>query len=373
MTQPAANQAGPIFIVGYIHTGTSLLKTILRGDPNVFANNGETHFFQDLNWVKATFSNLGDPAGLRDYTLFLVKLAYLGTRRAKWQRDEFSLADLGLTDDQFETVYEAARAAVPGLGENAHAGLFPVVMAQLTVLNGKQRWLEKTPEHIYFLPLLLRTVQDAKVINLVRDPRAALASRKSRRTDEWLDSKEEHESVGTDRVTNFDPLIDSYLWKEAINCGKDAAKAFPGRVLTIRYEDMVGEPEQTLRQVCDYTGLPFRPEMLQVGWVNTTSRTAENASDKISKAAVERWRQTLTPDEVNVIQWALRGEMAEYRYEPMQVSLGDKAKAPVVLAGSAVHLVGRVAGRRPEGLDHRRSDTSGRVYRRVRKSLGLQK
>lgn len=373
MTQPATSQTGPIFIVGYIHTGTSLLKTILRGDPDVFANNGETHFFQDLNWVKGEFPNLSDAAALREYALFLTKLAYLGSRRAKWQRAEYSIEDLGLTQEGFETIYAAASQAAPALGDRAHAGLFPVVMDQLTRLNGKQRWIEKTPEHIYFLPSLLRTAENARVIELVRDPRAALASRKSRRTDEWLDAKEEKESVGTDRVTNFDPFIDSYLWKEAINCGKEARRNFPGRVLAVRYEDLVGAPEETLRRICDFTGLPFRPEMLQVGWVNTTSRTKENASDKISTAAVARWRQTLTPEEVNVIQWALRAEMDEFNYEAVPVSLGDKAKAPLVLGQTAVHLVGRVAGRRPEGLDHRRTDTSQRIFRRVRKTLGIQK
>lgn len=58
---PTAN--GPIFIVGYIHTGTSLLKSMLRRDPTIFTAAGETHFFQDLTRYRHRFANLDDPPG----------------------------------------------------------------------------------------------------------------------------------------------------------------------------------------------------------------------------------------------------------------------------------------------------------------------
>ena len=57
---PTAN--GPIFIVGYIHTGTSLLKSMLRRDPSLFTAAGETHFYQDLNRYRRQFA---DPASNR--------------------------------------------------------------------------------------------------------------------------------------------------------------------------------------------------------------------------------------------------------------------------------------------------------------------
>ena len=53
--------------------------------------------------------------------------------------------------------------------------------------------------------------------------------------------------------------------------------------------------------------------------------------------------------------------------------MGGVAKAPVVLGRSAVHLAARLGKRRPTGIDQRRSDTVGRVYRRVARTLGVQK
>ncbi len=370
---PPQTANGPIFIVGYIHTGTSLLKSMLRRDPSLFTAAGETHFYQDLNRYRRQFADLDDPGVFRDFVYLIVALAYLGTKRAN-QRDDHSLATFNLTEVQFDTLLadvQTAAAAVPA--PQRHAALFGLVMDALTRLNGRQRWLEKTPEHVYFLQDILSVRPDARVVELVRDPRAALASRKHRRTDEWLDAKEAQEQLAPDRSTNYDTLIDSYMWKESIDSARDARRNFPGRVLSVRYEDMVGDPETTIRHICRFLDLPFRPDFLEVGWVNATSKTARNAGDGISKAAVDRWKQSLTPEEIFVCQTALRRELREFGYDAEPTGLGGVAKAPVVLGRSAVHLAARLGKRRPTGIDQRRSDTVGRVYRRVARTLGVQK
>lgn len=364
---------GPIFIVGYIHTGTSLLKSMLRKSPDLFTAAGETHFYQDLNRYRRRFADLDDAQTFRDYVYLLVALAFLGTKRANQRGDEYGLATFNLNEATFaELVAAVKRAAAAVPPERRHAALFGLVMDELARLNGKERWLEKTPEHVYFLQQILAVRPDARVVELVRDPRAALASRKHRRTDDWLDAKEAQEQVEPDRSTNYDPLIDSYMWKESIDSAKDARRAFPGRVLSIRYEDMVAGPEATVRLVCDFLDLPFRPQFLEVGWINATSKTAQNAGEGISQAAVDRWKTSLTPEEILVCQTALRGELKEFNYEILPVSLGAVVKSPLVLGRSAVHLAARLTRRRPAGVDQRRNDTVGRMVRRAGRASGAK-
>jgi hypothetical protein len=365
---------GPIFIVGYIHTGTSLLKSMLRRDPSLFTAAGETHFFQDLAAYRRRFAALDDPQTFRDFVYLIVALAYLGTKRANERRDTYNLATFNLTEAQFDALVSAVGQAAGALpAAERHAALFGLVMNELTRLNGRQRWLEKTPEHVYFLQQILSVCPDARVVELVRDPRAALASRKHRRADEWLDAKEAQEQLPPDRTTNYDPLIDSYMWKESIDSARDARRNFPSRVLTVRYEDMVGQPEAIIPKICDFLGLPFRPEFLEVGWINATSKNAHNAGDGISRAAVDRWKQSLTPEEIFVCQTALRKELREFGYAPEPVGLGARAKAPIVLGRSAMHLAARLGKRQGAGLEQRRSASFQRVYRRMARSLGVQK
>ena len=366
-----AKTTSPIFIVGYIHTGTSLLKTILKRNPAVWAVTGETHFFQDLGKIKAQFPDLSDPAIRRDYVVFLIKLAYLGNKRAMWRRDEWTLADFGLSDAQLDTVLAATA------GVDSYEALFACVNDQLTALAGKDVWVEKTPEHVYYLNQLLHHVPEARVIELVRDPRATLASRKLRQTgDEWLDAKEAKESLEVDRQTNYDPLLDALMWKEAVSAARDARRARPQNIITVRYEDLVGQPAETLRRICAFAGLTYSDDMLEVGWVNSATQLKDGAAPTqpragVSTAAVEKWRKSLNGDEIYMSQMALRAEMRELGYEPIATGLGAKAKAPLLLGGTAVHLAKRLGGdrRSPE----RARDAFGRVQRRLLKNLGIQR
>lgn len=366
---------GPIFIIGYIHTGTSLLKTILRKDPSLFAAAGETHFFQDLAKIRAEFPDLSRDEVLRSYLLFLIKLAYLGFKRAHQQRDRYSLADFGLTDAQFEEIVAAAQQQ----RHHTHAPLFGLVMDHLTRLNGKERWLEKTPEHVNFLKHILQLHPDARVVELVRDPRATLASRKIRRgDDEWLEEKESREGVSADHSTNYDPLLDTMLWKEAINAAAEARRAYPEHILTVRYEDLAADPEATVRHICQFVGVPFRPEMLAVGWVNSATQAQEGkpASQPgkgVSKAAVEKWRKSLSPEEIYLCQRLGRKEMEQLGYLPTPVPSSARLKVPALVGRSAVRLYSRVSGRGSTQIALRARDTSQRMVRRTLKNLGLQK
>jgi hypothetical protein len=363
---------GPIHIVGYFHTGTTLLRDVLRKSPVLFTAEGEPHFYQDLARYQREYADLDDPQVFRDFIFYLVSLARLGYYRADQQKGQHTLDSLGLSEAEFETIVAHAQQAVAGLDAPVHASLFGIVMDELTALAGKQRWLEKTPDHVHFLPQLLSLRPDARVIVLIRDPRATIASRKHRRSDEWLDALERKQGH-IDRETNFDALIDSLMWKEAISAAKSARRAFPGRVLMVRYEDMVTDPEPTVRRIFEFVELPFQTAYLEIGWVNSTTQTDKSVIEGISQAAVDRWKKTLTPEEIHVCQMALRQDIQEFGYAIEPTGLGAKAKAPLLLCGSAFHLFERMRRRQSTGVEYRRATTLKRVYRRVFKTLIVEK
>jgi hypothetical protein len=134
---------------------------------------------------------------------------------------------------------------------------------------------------------------------------------------------------------------------------------------------MVSEPEATLRRVCEFTGLRFDPDMLNVGWVNSaTQKQKEGQAGGISASAVEKWRRLLTPSEVYVCQMLLRREMETYAYAPVDVPLGARLNAPVLAGKTSVNFVRRVSGR-PGRMSGRARQTIGRLQRRVLKNTGF--
>ncbi|GAH22672.1 unnamed protein product, partial [marine sediment metagenome] len=69
--------------------------------------------------------------------------------------------------------------------ERSHERIIPLVFESLMYKGGKTRWLEKTPTHVFYIDDILLSVPDAKFVEIVRDPRAVLASKKRRRETVW--------------------------------------------------------------------------------------------------------------------------------------------------------------------------------------------
>jgi len=109
-----------------------------------------------------------------------------------------------------------------------------------TLLRGRRHFVEKTPRHVYRIDEIRRCVDGARIVLMVRDGRDVSASFEKR-----------HGELETGNAR----------WLEAneiVLAERDA----PDTIL-LRYEDLVRQPEEWLRRVCEFTGIPFRESMLR--------------------------------------------------------------------------------------------------------------
>lgn len=368
MTDDNKAMSGPVFIVGSVHTGTTLLRNILDRHPDLLMILGESHFFENLEQIGRTYSDLDSNATLQEYVDFVLKLSKFGNAKATYKRHEYTLSDLGLSRDEVHAIVQLARSAVRANPECAHVAAFRATMTHLTHTCGKSRWGEKTPVHVYFIDSIVGMMPDVRIVELVRDPRSILASRKARSTDRWRSTRAASGAIVIDRVI-FDPTLDSFKWRSAISAGTRAKRKYPGSVLRIRYEDLVQEPTRTIEEICRFIGIRYDPQMLQVGWVNsTTSIVNSPISSGIGTAAMEKWRESLSAGEITIIQKILRLEMNLLGYPSVHVGNRGLCELPVILARSIIsmflHLRGLIASR---GMQHR---GRARVQRILRLLIG---
>ena len=75
----------------------------------------------------------------------------------------------------------------------------------------------------------------------------------------------------------------------------------PDRVMLVRYEDLVAEPEQTLRCVCTFLGEHYSTSMLDVPMFNS-SVNRFNMNQGMSQEPVDRWMKMLSEHEVCIIE-----------------------------------------------------------------------
>jgi hypothetical protein len=121
----------------------------------------------------------------------------------------------------------------------------------------KRFWIEKTPSHVEWLPELYEACPDAKFLLLYRHPFDVVRSMQERK---MMETQPRLTAWLRDHPTRFSACC-AY-----VACQQEAMLAFEARhrdsAHAIRYERLVAEPEDTLRQACAFLGLDFAPQMV---------------------------------------------------------------------------------------------------------------
>jgi hypothetical protein len=129
-------------------------------------------------------------------------------------------------------------------------------------------------------------------------------------------------------------------WATAIRRGRDAARRFRGRVLEIRYEDLVTKPAETVRAVCDFLGLGYSDEMLAIERTDRSKVVADQSAwftsvwSGITTAAVGKWRTELTPRQIEAFETVAGNELRALGYETSNAT-SSRALVPAYAAHDA--------------------------------------
>jgi hypothetical protein len=157
--------------------------------------------------------------------------------------------------------------------------------------EGKPRWGCKSTFTVDQVEHVHARLPNARFIWLVRDPRDVAASSK--------------ESV----FNPCHPVLTSRLWqRQQLECLRLERLLPRTHWLRLRYEDLVSEPERTVREVCQFIELPFEQQMLMFFTTAAARRTAglsrswRNTGRPILVSRVGRFREALTPREVSAVE-----------------------------------------------------------------------
>jgi hypothetical protein len=229
---------GPIFIVGAKGAGTTLLRLMLDSHPDI-AIPRETGFMRAYKaQVQVPFKGSG-----RNWA-----------QRMGWSREEF---------------------------DRELAGFYDRIFMRHAELQGKRRWGEKAPPHTWHVDDMLRLFPDAQVIGIVRHPGGCAASNMRR----W----------------GYDVPTAAYHYERYNKEIARQALRHRRRVAILRYEDLVLQPEATLRELLDWLGEPWSDDVLRHHAVQATRGEKEKVegrtlvTDPVDVSRVDRWTRTLGP------------------------------------------------------------------------------
>ncbi len=178
--------------------------------------------------------------------------------------------------------------------------------------EGKARWGEKTPRHIFCLREVLACFPEARIIHIMRDPRAAVSSAVR--------------AFENGEFSAFNVYHFTRYWLRCMDVHKAQLLAKNPNYLAVRYEDFVADTEATLRKICDFAGLPYSPELLNF-YRHAGDYVPKDAQGKLvahhvltaaplAKERIAGWRTQLPEDCAAIIEQLTRKEMLALGYQP---------------------------------------------------------
>jgi len=302
-------EQGEIFIVGTSRSGTAMMSKILSQHPDVFVTK-ETHYFDDLRpKLSSKPPRALTPAERRRCEDYFLRL---GHRRYAFKGDpeksKYSRNELRMIADE--------------IGDDADA-YFEAYCRLQARRAGKQIWGEKTPRHVFRLPEILERFPNGRVICMVRDPRAVVASyRDWRKKEQNVDVEHESEWLQECKrsAESYNILLLSMLWRSTVNAAVAAQEKFgPQRVHIQQYEDLVSTPETQIQNIASWLSLDYHPRMLEVP-ICHSSYSQDQQTKGLSTEPVYRWRQKLSSAEIGLIQTCCGQVLANVGYKSEQVS-----------------------------------------------------
>ena len=314
----SVNWSSPVFIVGASRSGTAMMRSILMQDPDI-ALAGETHYFDDLRvrFQGRTLSSLDDAerASVADY-FRAISVAPYGKggnpEESPFSREEL-LSEAAAIGDSIDSVFEA------------YCKMF-------ARREGATIWGEKTPRHVFRIDEILALYPDARIIVMVRDPRAVVASYR----DWYTGDRDVTAADLADRKRvrkSYNIVLATLLWRAAANAGLVARRKYgPEKVLITRYDDVVTDPENTIREVVGWLGIPYREELLSVPLHNSSTMRFDGKAG-ISAAPQKRWRKSLSRREIGIIQKVAEPCLEEMGFEKEPVQTG-----PLTIGGAYATL-----------------------------------
>lgn len=301
-----------IFVTGASRSGTTLMSVILGKSSRILCMN-ETHFFGECWDPRAAFDAV-DEHSLEEIAATLFARLERGILKAQVTQQDRLKA-------------QAFLAQLPAEARSP-ADVYLAIVSKAARDAGKDIPCEQTPRNIFYADRLLELYPNAHIVHMIRDPRAVMASQKKR----WQRRKLATVKVPfyhTIRVwANYHPTTMSQLWRRATARALKLQRDNNRRFLTVRFEDLLREPEPTVRKVCDFLGIAFEPGMLHVGQINSSHQSSVGgARPGLNKAAIDTWREVLSAGEIAITEQVCSVEMERCGYNidaPQGASLATR-------------------------------------------------
>lgn len=299
---------GPVFVAGRQHSGNTLVAAIIGRSPSCWAHTNENVFIERRELIDK-----------------------LPTVEARVEQviQELRIGDTDAAEE--ERTAQHLRAWVREHPEADALTLFLEGMRDVTVRTGNEFWLMKATSYIFYAKEILESMPDARIVFLMRNPYDIGASRKKR------------VSMQADRFNDLYVNM-SISWNRGFRIAQEMTRLYPGRFISVRYEDLTARPEEEMARVFDFLGLSFDPAYLDIPHINPAEKqfrkedvasvrreslervdNSTRAPRGINKSRLYYYRDRLRPREIALIDMLIDRELIREHYPEIPHRVGRQS------------------------------------------------
>ncbi len=291
----------PIFILGAHKSGTTLLRNLFDGHSQMFTIPVESHFFQlKGHWVDNEYRSQKPAAHSREV---LINKYTAWIQRCNETFDP--LADAfarGLFD--MDTFRESMTSCNAQTEKEWMSLYFQSIYTSIYTKPIKEsiRIIEKSVEHAEFALNIKTMFPEAKFIHIIRNPYANLVSLRK-----FKSKKFGYPILPRLLKTLYNNFYFMYKNESLIN-----------DYHIVRYEDLLTQPEDTIRSLCVFAGIEeepilFRPTFQGTDWQGNS--TTGRKYTGIYAGNLEAWKKSICPIEIDYVNRLFDYILEDYDYE----------------------------------------------------------
>src|ERR1043166_57399 len=290
------------FIAGQAKSGTTLAAALLDAHPERLVLPQETAYFPT---VLRKYGGAGRRAQFDYLTRHSFSRVLFGGE-PKWREHEYK----NFPQQEFLEAFGRIAFDPANAQRDLLALMAEAYAATMGVpLDGIKRWIEKTPANRNHVDEIFKRFPNAKLLVTLRDPRAILA------TQIALEK--------TRQTKRFSAYYVIAHWRVAAKLARRVRARDVGGLL-VQFEQLVSEPSNVMRDVCDYLEIQFDPEVVltptKIGEPWGGNSAAQIAFSKVSAEPASRWEKELSDEEIGWVEWHCRELMPEFGYQPRLTS-----------------------------------------------------
>jgi hypothetical protein len=282
----------PVFVIGCPRSGTNLLYDCLLSSGGFAIYRGRIPIHQVLIPRFGTLDRLENRK-----KIISIWLRSEGFRRSGLDREDLSAKLL-----------EQCRNG---------GDFLRIIMEQIAGHQNAARWALYDPEMLVRMATIKKEIPDALFVHVIRDGRdIALSLRK---------------------LGDFTPLPwtrrpgsleqTALYWQWLVQKGRNHGRQIPRDYTEVRFEDLLAEPQCTFQALGRFLEQDLDYERIQAVALGTISKTNSSFRDEAADGGinpVQRWKQTLSPDQVAALEWQVGTTLEATGYSLSSPSRGWK-------------------------------------------------